>query len=51
MQSIIGEWGLDSVDLMAATTDDNMKAALQHMDCLHILNLAVEKAIAVLGIS
>lgn len=59
MKSVIAEWGLDSVDLIAATTDNvsNMKAALQLTDCLHmpcfshIINLTIEKAMAVPGIS
>ena len=58
MTSIITEWGLESADLIAATTDNasNIKAALDILQCLqylhmpcfsHVLNLAVEKAMAV----
>ena len=56
---IVNEWRLESADLIAATTDNasNIKATLQTMHCLHmpcfshVLNLAVEKAMAVPGVS
>ena len=56
---IISEWELETVDLIAATTDNasNIKAALQSLQCLHmpcfshVLNLAVEKAMAIPGVS
>ena len=59
MTSIISEWGLESTDLIAATTDNasNIKAALHILQCLHmpcfshVLNLAVEKAMAIPGVS
>ena len=60
MTSIISEWGLlESADLIAATTDNayNIKAALHILQCLHmpcfnhVLNLAVEKAMAIPGVS
>ena len=59
MTSIITEWELESADLIAATTDNasNIKAALDILQCLHmpcfshVLNLAVEKAMAVPGVS
>jgi len=59
MRNIISEWELGSVDLIAATTDNvsNIKATLQSLQCLHmpcfshVLNLAVEKAILVPGVS
>ena len=57
MYCIFNEWELDTVDLIAATTDNasNIKAVLQQLECLHIpcfshvLNLAVEKAMAILS--
>ena len=59
MTSIINEWRLESADLIAATTDNasNIRAALYILQCLHmpcfslVLNLAVEKAMAVPGVS
>ena len=59
MTSIVNEWGLECADLIAATTDNasNIKAALHILQCLHmpcfshVLNLAVEKAMAVPGVS
>ena len=59
MTSVFTEWGLESADLIAATTDNasNIKAALDILQCLHmpyfshVLNLAVEKAMAVPGVS
>ena len=59
MTSIVNEWGLESADLITATTDNasNIKAALHTLQCLHmscfshVLNLAVEKAMAVPGVS
>ena len=55
----MSEWELETIDLIAATTDNafNIKAALQHLECLHmpcfrhVFNLAVEKAMAVPGVS
>ena len=59
MTSIINEWGLESADLIAAITDNasNIRTALHILQCLHmpcfshVLNLAVEKAMAVPGVS
>ena len=59
MISIINEWGLEYVDLIAATTDiaSNIRAALHILQCLHmpcfshLLNLAVEKAMVLPGVS
>jgi len=50
MRNILSELELDTIDLVAATTDNaaNIKAALQQLGCLHmpyfshVLNLAVE---------
>ena len=38
MTSIINEWGLESADLIAATTDNasNIRAALHILQCLHM---------------
>ena len=59
MHCIFSEWELDTVDLIAATIDNasNIKAALQQLECLHlpcfshVLNLVVEKAMAIPGVS
>ena len=59
MTSIINERGLESADLIAVATDNasNIRAALYILQCLHmpcfshVLNLAVEKAMAVPGVS
>ena len=59
MCNTISEWELDTVDLVSATTDNaaNIKAVLQQLGCLHtpcfnhILNLTVEKAMAIPGVS
>jgi len=58
IRNILSEWELDTIDLVAATIDNaaNIKAALQQLGCLHVpffshvLNLAIEKAMAIPGV-
>ena len=59
MRNILSEWELGPIDLVTSTTDNaaNIKATLQQLGCLHmpcfshVLNLAVEKAMAIQGVS